>query len=522
MKIPLLKNTLTNYALIAVKMLEGFLLVRWMIDRLGLDVYGLWGILWSLLMYSVIVDFGFGPTLRKYTAVGLWKYELGHYNRIASTLFAVSATMMLPLLAVTAVAVWKAAALFKIDPAATDMLTMARCGLVIFGAATAVNFPLTLFGNMIVGVQRQYVQNSIYAVLKVVEFVLVCVIFALHLPVATTFYSVLVTVMAMPIVGNALVGVAVFHFIPGLRIGGGFNSAAFWEVISFSGWIYAGAVARLAIATVSPVIVGAFCGLTVAGVFQAGRKFPQLIFQLTAPYQENTSPLSARLWGKGRPGALGRILMGFMRWNALISTAMSLLVFALAPELIRFFFTVDNAEATLICRLFSIQIWLSLVANTVPEAAFLMVERHRFQILVSIGAALLTVVLNVAALLVWPGSAVAVTVAALVVVALTAMGANYPMLSHVTGIPIVRFVARTLGAALVTALPAAAAARLAADAAPENDFIRLAVGSVAGMVLFLPMGGLLLSTPIERHRLVRRLSMRVGSLTSALRHPRDH
>lgn len=500
MKIPLLKNTVTNYILIALKLLEGFLLVRWIISLLGVDLYGLWGILWGFLMYAALVDFGFGIAIRKCTARGLWQQDLAHYNRVASTLFIASVAMMVPLLGATAVAVWQAPLLFKLQSDADGMITLARWGLVIFGIGNSVNFPLTLFGNMMVGLQQQYRQNVIYAILKVIEFAVVCAVFLVGLPPHQAFYVLLTLVVAIPVLGNALVGVAVYRAIPGLRLSLGFDKAAFGEVLSFSGWIYLGTLAHLIIGTISPLLVGAFCGLTVAGVFQVGRKFPQIMCQLTTPYQENTSPLAARLWAHGKRRTLGRVLLGFMRWNAFISTALSLLVFALAPELIRFFFKVDIPEAAMVCRVFTVHMWLQLVASTVPQAAFLMVERHRFHILTSTAAAVLTIAFTIAALRIWPGSATAVTFAGFTVAALLAFLAHFPMLSHVVGLPVFVIFGRTVGAALCAAIPALLAARFGADAIGASDFWRLAVGTIFGTGTFLPLGAVLLFTLAEQNR----------------------
>lgn len=512
MKIPLLKNTVTNYVLIALKLLEGFLLVRWIISLLGVELYGLWGILWGLLMYAALADFGFGIAIRKCTARGLWKDAPAHYNRVASTLFLASAVMMVPILGATAVAVWKAPLLFHLKDDTQGLITLARWGLVIFGVGNAVNFPLTLFGNMIVGLQQQYRQNSVYAILKLLEFVVVCVVFHVGMPRHAAFYALLTLVVLIPVVGNVLVGVAVYRLLPGLRMTCGFDRRAFREVLSFSGWIYLGTLAHLVIGTVSPLLVGAFCGLSVAGVFQVGRKFPQIMCQLTSPYQENTSPLAARLWAHGKRLTLGRVLLGFMRWNAFISTALSLLVFALAPELIRFFFKVHMPEAVAVCRIFTVHMWLQLVASTVPQAAFLMVERHRFHILTSSTAAALTVGFTILALRLYPGSAAAVSVAGLSVAAMLAFLAHFPMLSHVTGMSCFMIFSRTVGAALVAAVPALVAARLGASAFGRSDFLRLAIGTFFGLGSFLPLGAVLLFTGAEQARFWNRTMASVAKL----------
>ena len=47
MKIPVIKNTVTNYLNAGVRLLQGILISRWIIGYLGMEYYGLWTLLWS-------------------------------------------------------------------------------------------------------------------------------------------------------------------------------------------------------------------------------------------------------------------------------------------------------------------------------------------------------------------------------------------------------------------------------------------------------------------------------------------
>ena len=55
----LAKNTLTNYLVVGVKFIQGFLVTRWTIQYLGAENYGLWAVLWTIFAYSLLLDFGF-------------------------------------------------------------------------------------------------------------------------------------------------------------------------------------------------------------------------------------------------------------------------------------------------------------------------------------------------------------------------------------------------------------------------------------------------------------------------------
>ena len=81
-------NTLSNYVLIAIRIVYAILITRFLYRALGVDYYGFWSILWALFTYVVIFNFGFGATIQKYTAEQLFETEPKKYNAIISLVVA--------------------------------------------------------------------------------------------------------------------------------------------------------------------------------------------------------------------------------------------------------------------------------------------------------------------------------------------------------------------------------------------------------------------------------------------------
>ena len=44
------KNTLTNYILVVIRLLEGIFVTRWMYQYLGQEYYGFWALLWTIFV----------------------------------------------------------------------------------------------------------------------------------------------------------------------------------------------------------------------------------------------------------------------------------------------------------------------------------------------------------------------------------------------------------------------------------------------------------------------------------------
>ena len=80
-------NTASNYALMAVRVLQGILITRWLFHYLGESYYGFWSILWAFFTYMIVFNLGFGAATQKYTAEHLFETDIKKYNSIISIVF---------------------------------------------------------------------------------------------------------------------------------------------------------------------------------------------------------------------------------------------------------------------------------------------------------------------------------------------------------------------------------------------------------------------------------------------------
>ena len=98
-------NTLSNYGLIAVRILYVILLTRFLYRALGEDYYGFWSILWAFFTYVAIFNFGFGATVQKFTAEHLFETEPEKYNKIISIVLLAYCAVSVIILGVVALGV---------------------------------------------------------------------------------------------------------------------------------------------------------------------------------------------------------------------------------------------------------------------------------------------------------------------------------------------------------------------------------------------------------------------------------
>lgn len=374
MKIPIIKNTLTNYLSMGVRLFQGILVTRWLIGYLGEEYYGLWALLWSFFCYALLLDFGFGLTAQKYTSIGIFRQDVNRYNRIISTIFSFHAAMSLVILSCTVGASFFVVTLFRLEDATPEKIAYCRNCFLLFGIGSAVIFPTGMFPEIMVGLHKIYQRNYLIIISKLLELGSVLVVFACK--------GELLALITANLILTLLTNLAMLFFIrpaiPGFRLRLWIARDVFREIFHFSGFVYITAMARMLWGRASTLLISIFCGLQDVAFFQIGGRLPNLMNQLTGPYQENISPISASFYAMGRHRSLARILVNSMRWNSFLASGMMVAIFVYAHELIRFLFKVDQPLVLNVCRVMVVSLYIGLAFRTIPERFLMMTERHRF------------------------------------------------------------------------------------------------------------------------------------------------
>lgn len=392
MKIPVIRNTVTNYLKVAVFMAEGVLIARWMIHFLGMESYGLWSLLWSFFAYSLLLDFGCGAAAQKYTSGGLYERDCRSYSGVISTIFTFHSAMALLLAAATFGCSLILPFLLGID--SPEKLHLAKICFYLFGLGSTLLFPTGIFPEILVGLQKIYLRNFVIIICKTLELLGVLVIFYCNggLILLITF------VMFTMLLSNLVMGVCVLRLLPRFRLRLAWDREKWKEIISFSGFVYCGKISSLILARSSRVIISIFCTVTKVGVFQLSSKLADLCGKLVYQYQENIEPISGALHKRGKMHALGRIVFGAMRWNAFAATGVILIVFMLADPILQALFKINDPEVVMLSRWFLVSCHISSVLRSVPQSYFIMAGRHKFSMTLLICEAAANLILNISLL----------------------------------------------------------------------------------------------------------------------------
>ena len=432
MKIPVIKNTVTNYLNAGVRLLQGILISRWIIGYLGMEYYGLWTLLWSFFVYALLLDFGCGVSAQKYTSGGLYEKNPGKYSRVLSTIFTFHSAMALIIALLTFLFSFFLSGLLDIhDP---EKLEYARKCFLLFGFGAALLFPTGMFPEILVGEQKIYLRNYIIIVAKVIELIGILVIFSL----GAALIPLIVFSMLVSLGTNLTMGGCILKLHPKLKLRLKWDRECWKEIAVFSGFVYLGSIAKLVLNRSSRLLISIFCGVASVGVFHLSSKIADLSLIAVSQYQENISPISGALYKRGKYSVLGRIILGSMRWNSFTAFGVMMIAYMLAEPLLWILFKVRDPEVTSLSRLFLISYYLSTAVRDVPHSFFVMTERNLILNLLLLKPFGMRVVI-------WNGLVIKIIIAAVIIL---------PYLLRCIRIPVGEFLGKIFLQPFLTGIPA--------------------------------------------------------------------
>ncbi|MBR2509959.1 MAG: oligosaccharide flippase family protein [Lentisphaeria bacterium] len=405
MKIPFFKNTVTNYFSMFVRLVQGILVTRWLISHLGEAQYGLWIMLWSFFSYALLLDLGFGVAAQKVTATELYKKDIEKYNHTVSSIFFSHVSMALLILPLTFIGMYYVRELFHLPADSTaEYISFCRRALFLSGLAATVVFPLGVFPEILVGLQKLYLRNYIIIISKIVELAGVIIIFSIG---EGLFVLLLFVMLIMGFTQLAML-ISVWRSIPAFRIRLTFDKEVFKGIFRFSSAVYIISIGRMIWERGMFLLISIFCGLAPVGIFQLGSRIPFLIQQVALPYVENISPISALLHSRNRTMHLAQILIRSIRWVNFFAAGATVMVVIYAPRIILLLFNVENDEAAFICRLMVLFVYFLLVCRIIPEKFLTMAEEHKFLAKVQSFESIFFILISIAGLLIKPHELVVV------------------------------------------------------------------------------------------------------------------
>ncbi len=323
------RNLVTRYMLILAVAIISLIVTPLNIKYLGTDNYGLWALIASITVYFSVLELGYGGALVKFVAEYRARQDAQGLNEILSTLFYVFSGLAVLVYASAIVISFLLPYIFNIDAA------QARTGqiaLLIVAVNVSMHFTFSIYGGVINGFERYYINNVVGGTFVVIGAVV-------NVAVLLLGYGLVELVAATTAV--RLIPYWIYrrnaHVVfPELRIRLSYfrrdrlreltGFSAYFAVIDWS--------AKLAYTT-DTLIIGIFLNTTVVAVYAVAQKLAEALHKMTNQLHTFLFPAVVHRSVEGEAEAQRRMLVTATRFQLSISIALCGAVAADADVLIR-------------------------------------------------------------------------------------------------------------------------------------------------------------------------------------------
>ena len=421
------RNVSTRYLAIIVEGLLGLVMLPFNVEHLGPSAYGLWALMTSITWFFGVLDLGYGGALVKFVAqYRAWR-DRSALNEILSTIGVVFAGLGAFCFLVTVVLALNVDSLFNIQP---DQTRTAQYVLLTVGAYLSIRFPFSIYGAVVYGFQRYYLNNIVSIVTSVVVALVTVAVLGsgyglVPLAIATTVVRLLSLIF---FAWNA------YRTFPGLQARPAlFRRARLQEVTGFSIYmIVLDWSAKLNYST-DALVIGAFLNTTAVAVWAVAQRLTEVAQKLTNQLNDALFPNVVDSDAAQREERLQLILIQGSRLSLAIAAPLCLGLIIFAEPLIRVW-----VGAQFLGSVLPTQILLTVVLVRVSTASGNMILKgagqHKLLAFTNASTAIVNLTLSI--LLIGPFGLVGVALGTLLPVCASAAFVIYPAACRRVGLPL--------------------------------------------------------------------------------------
>lgn len=488
-------NVTGRYVTIGSQLLLGLVMLPFNIRHLGADDYGLWMLAASFVAYFPVLDLGYGVAMERFVAHYRTRRDAAAISEIASTLVFLFAGIGLVALAGVALVAWNMGAWFDLDPA------RARTGggvLLLVAAQFAFGLPFAIYGAVVNGFQRQYLNAGVAAAVAVA-------VAGVNVAVVLGGGSLLQLVAAMTatrMIGYLAYRMNAYRVFPPLRTRPSLvRLSRLREVSRFSIYMLIQDLSVKANYAADPIVIAAVLSTGAVAVWTVAQRLADVVLQLTNQLNYVLFPIVVDADTAQRDERLRDLLVQGTRLSLATTLPVAGALALLAHPVVVGWTGPEFAAAAVLVQVLGLVVIVRVgtwTASTVLQGA----GRHRLLSLTNLGAAAANIGLSIA--LVRTYGLTGVAFATLVPVVLRAMTIVVPVACARVGLPVARFAVTAVWPAAWPAAITLGALALVRDAAGSSLWQAVLLGAAAGLVY----AGLFLGIAIgrsDRHRYLGKL-----------------
>jgi O-antigen/teichoic acid export membrane protein len=324
----LIHNALANYAGQFATIAVALLLTPILLQGLGPSMYGVWVLVVSIQGLGGLLDLGIAASVVKFVAQHEALGEAGERNRVVSTTFYLHLGIGFATFLVLALFAQGGLPYLNLLPAE---LAEARSALLVAGAGLMLLLPLSVPGNLLIGLRRYQASNMVNIVQSVGT--AVAIVIALSSGAGPTGLILISTIGS--VLGYLVKWAYAARLLPDLRVTFGLAS---WPTLrrvgGYSGWLSVINAGERLFYSADSVLIAAFLPVSAVASYNIGFKPASAVGYLSGPLVSVFVPIASAMNAREEAAAIRRLLVDGTRAATALTLVGSIWLWTFGSQLI--------------------------------------------------------------------------------------------------------------------------------------------------------------------------------------------
>ncbi len=493
-------NVIGRYVTLGLEMVVGLVMLPFNANHLGASEYGLWMLAASIVAYFPVLDLGLGSAMERAVARHRAERNPEAINEVASTLVFVFAATGLLALAVVAGVAWNIGHVFDLPPGQAQT---GRILMVMIGAQVAIGLPFTIFGSVVNGFQRTYLNAVVGGCVSLA----VVAVNLLVLWSGGGLVELVGWMTATRLLGYIAYRLNAYRVFPLLRIRPSlFRKSRLRELTGFGAWMMVQSAACKVNYGSDVLVIGAFLTTGSVAIWTVAQRLADAVLQVTNQLNYVLFPIVVGADTSHRNDRLAEVLVQGTRLSLATILPVAGALALLADAVVLGWTGPRFAAAGIIVKILAMVVLVrvgSWTANTVLLGA----GSHRLVAISNSITAAINIALSVLFIRWWGLTGVAI--ATLVPVTLRAVMVIIPVACARVEMSLSTFFAVAVWPAVWPALMVLGGLALIRNPASASLFYALLEGAIAGLVYTILFVGVAIG-PRDRTRYLGKLRSLAG------------
>jgi O-antigen/teichoic acid export membrane protein len=324
------RNVLASWAGYGVFVIAGFVLPRFIDQRIGQTALGVWDFAWSLISYFSLAQVGIGSSVNAYIARYRAEGDIDGLRRAASSVTCLQLVAALLVLLLTVAATWAVPSLMR--DRLGEHVSDARWVVALLGSALAVQMAFDAFNGIITGCHRwdlhNYLNAGAYGVTVVAMIAALLLGGGLRSLALANFCGMTATEFARAWLAHRVCA--------GLRVRWAYAS---WrqarQMLAFGGKSFVHTISRLLLYQTNNIVVASCFGPAGLAVYARPSSLVRHAQTFINKFAFILTPTASSLRAGGEHEALARLALQAGRFSAYVAVPMVLTLAILGDPILR-------------------------------------------------------------------------------------------------------------------------------------------------------------------------------------------